>query len=149
MRKALDTSVVTCPGGGRRRGGKQRLGSEPSSTRSPAPAPPGPRAAGSDVLPQSPTSAGAAAQRSPGAARRSGRRPGPGVRGGEAITGKPMPLPLLKAPLPPARHPRPPPHGHAHLGRQQLSQCSFGDLDVTFLDPSLSSPQPLPPLGAH
>ena len=74
------------PRGGRDKQTEQRrsLGSKSSSIPSHEPAPPGPESCQeSGILPQSPTSAGAAARHSPGAVRRSGRRPGPGRGVGE------------------------------------------------------------------
>lgn len=74
------------PRGGRDKQTEQRqsLGSKSSSIPSHEPAPPGPESCQeSGILPQSPTSAGAAARHSPGAVRRSGRRPGPSRGVGE------------------------------------------------------------------
>ena len=72
--------------GGRERQTERRrsLGSKFSSIPSHEPAQPGPESCQeSGILPQSPTNAGASALHSPGAVRRSGRRPGPGREVGE------------------------------------------------------------------
>lgn len=149
MRNALDTSVVTCPG---ERRGKMGWGVSPlphppwHQPHQGSPLPPGLCCPQRGVLPQSPTSAGAAAQHSPGAVPRSGKRPRPG--GGEGSTHKPSqasqcPLLLLKADPPPplSCSPRFPPCGSACLGREGLNQCFFGDdSDVTVMDQGLCFP---------
>lgn len=125
MRNALDTSVVTCPG---ERRGKMGWGVSPlphplwHQPHQGSPLPPGLCCRQRGVLPQSPTSAGAAAQHSPGAVPRSGKRPRPG--GGGGSTHKPSqasqcPLLLLKAdPL----HPCPVPLGSLHVGVHALGE---------------------------
>lgn len=97
MRKALDTSVVTCQERGKevkREGRGWGVSPPPSHPLCSFPLPsPCPRWWQSGILPQSPTSAGAAAQRSPGVVQRSGRRPGPDRRGHQTIRGQRRPCP--------------------------------------------------------
>lgn len=119
------------PRGGRDRQTERRqsLGSKSSSIPSHEPAPPGPESCQeSGILPQSPTSAGAAARHSPGAVRRSGRRPGPGTGVGEPSQAAVGPTPAEGWPPPPPCSPRLP-TWCARPGRAWLrpSQCLFGD----------------------
>ena len=106
------------------RGGRERLterrrslGSKSSSIPPHEPAQPGPESCQeSGILPQSPTSAGAAARHSPGAVRRSGRRPGPGRGVGELSQAAMGPTPAEGWPPLQAAPPGSPRSVHAPAG---------------------------------
>lgn len=137
MRKALDTSVVTCPGGGGRREGTQRLGSEPLHL-GPCPSPRAQscRDGGSyRNHPPVPEPQHRVAQEQPGEAEE-GQDLGVGV--GEPSQASQCPFPWGR--LPPASPAPRLPRVGAHALERAVSQCLSGDnLDVTFLDPSLST----------